>query len=121
MRELTLVLKDNLKILYTMKIQINTDKNVEGHDRQEAYFSTELAKSLSRFDDKITRIEVHFTDENGEKVGTHDKKCLIEARPAGMQPLVVSDYADVTEKAFHGALDKMKKILTTAFEKQKAH
>jgi hypothetical protein len=38
-----------------------------------------------------------------------------------MQPLVVTDHADSTEKAFHGALDKMKKILATSFEKQKEH
>ncbi|EIA09721.1 HPF/RaiA family ribosome-associated protein [Flavobacterium frigoris] len=104
-----------------MKIQINTDKNVEGSERQETYFSGELEKALSRFDDKITRIEVYFADENGDKSGINDKKCVIEARPTKMQPLVVTDYADSTEKAFHGALDKMKKILSTSFEKQKEH
>jgi ribosome-associated translation inhibitor RaiA len=104
-----------------MKIQINTDKNVEGSERQESYFSGEIEKSLSRFDDKITRIEVYFADENGDKFGTNDKKCVIEARPTKMQPLVVTDYADSTEKAFHGALDKMKKILSTSFEKQKEY
>jgi hypothetical protein len=45
-----------------MKVQINTDKNIEGHERVEAYFSGELEKSLARFEDKITRIEVHFGD-----------------------------------------------------------
>jgi ribosome-associated translation inhibitor RaiA len=104
-----------------MKIQINTDKNLEGNERQETYFSSELEKSLSRFDDKITRIEVYFADENGDKTGTNDKKCVIEARPVKMQPLVVTDHADSTEKAFQGALDKMKKILSTSFEIQKEH
>lgn len=28
----------------------------------------------------ITRIEVHFGDENGEKFGKNDKRCLLEAR-----------------------------------------
>lgn len=32
-----------------MKIQFNTDKNVEGHERAEAYFSAELETALARF------------------------------------------------------------------------
>jgi hypothetical protein len=35
-----------------MKIQFNTDKNVEGHQRVEAYFSAELEKELARFEEK---------------------------------------------------------------------
>lgn len=104
-----------------MKVQINTDKHIEGHARLEAYFSEEIEKALSRFESKITRIEVHLGDMNGDKVGTHDKRCLIEARPVNMQPVVVTDYADSIEKAFHGAIDKVKKALTTTFEKQKTH
>ena len=50
-----------------MKIQFNTDKNVEGHERAEAYFSAELETALARFEDKITRIEVHVGDENRDR------------------------------------------------------
>lgn len=102
-----------------MKVQFNTDKNVEGHQRVEAYFSSELEKELARFEDKITRIEVHVGDENSAKSGVNDKRCLIEVRPAKLQPIVVTDYADSVEKAFNGALAKIKKTLTTAFEKQR--
>jgi hypothetical protein len=44
-----------------------------------------------------------------------------EARPVKMQPVVVTNHADSTEKSLHGALDKMKKILSTSFEKTKEH
>lgn len=103
-----------------MKIQFNTDKNVEGHQRVEAYFSSELEKELARFEEKITRIEVHVGDENSAKFGVNDKRCMIEVRPAKLQPIVVTDHADSVEKAFNGALAKVKKTLTTTFEKQKA-
>lgn len=103
-----------------MKIQFNTDKNVEGHERAEAYFSAELETALARFEEKITRIEVHFGDENSAKFGVNDKRCLIEVRPAKLQPVVVTEHADSVEKAFRGALDKIKKTLATTFEKQKA-
>ena len=104
-----------------MKVQINTDKNVEGSERLESYFSTEITRVLSRFDDKVTRVEVNFEDENSAKSGVNDKRCLIEARPANMQPIAVTEHADSIEKAFNGALDKIKKVLNTTFDKQKAH
>ncbi len=102
-----------------MKIQFNTDKNIEGHERLETFFTGELEKDLARFEDKITRIEVHLGDENsGEKGGLNDKRCLIEARPAKLQPIAVTAYADTIEKAFFAAAEKIKKTLTTTFEKQ---
>ncbi|OIV42740.1 HPF/RaiA family ribosome-associated protein [Flavobacterium johnsoniae] len=104
-----------------MKIQINTDKNIEGHQRLEKYFSEELEKGLARFEDKITRIEVHFGDENGEKFSLNDKKCVLEVRTAKLQPITVTEHAETLEKAFNGALSKAKKSLTTTFEKLKAH
>jgi ribosomal subunit interface protein len=104
-----------------MKVQINTDKNIEGSERLESYFSSEIEKVLARFDDKVTRIEVHFGDENSTKSGFGDKRCIIEARPANMQPIAVTEHSDSIEKAFNGALDKIKKVLNTTFDKQKAH
>ncbi|MDI6045810.1 HPF/RaiA family ribosome-associated protein [Flavobacterium yafengii] len=104
-----------------MTVQINTDNNVEGHARLKAYIAEELGTALARFEDKITRLEVHLADENSDKFGINDKRCLIEARPVNMQPVAVTNHADTTEKAFQGALDKIKKVLDTAFEKQKAY
>jgi len=104
-----------------MKIQYNTDKNVEGHERAEAYFSSELERELARFEEKITRIEVHVGDENSAKFGLNDKRCMIEVRPAKLQPIVVTEHAESVEKAFSGALAKIKKTLTTTFDKQKVH
>jgi len=104
-----------------MQIQINTDKNVENSDRLQTYFSTEIETALSRFNDKITRVEVHFGDENADKFGEKDKRCLIEARIANMKPIAVTNFSDSIEKAFHGALDKLKAVLKTTFEKQREY
>ncbi len=101
-----------------MKIQFNTDKNIEGHERLESFFSSELEKELARFDDKVTRIEVHLGDENSAKGGVNDKRCMIEARPAKINPIAVTANADSIEKAFFQALEKIKKSLNTTFDKQ---
>lgn len=105
-----------------MKIQFNSDKNIEGHERLETFFTGELEKDLARFEDKITRLEVHLGDENsGQKGGLNDKRCMIEARPAKLQPIAVTAHADTIEKAFFLAAEKIKKSLTTTFEKQNAY
>lgn len=102
-----------------MQIHINTHDHIEGYERMEAYFSETITNALKRFEDKITRIEVHLNDENGEKFG--EKRCTIEARIAGMQPIAANNHADTTEKAVAGAIDKLKHQLTTAFDKMKSH
>ena len=104
-----------------MQIQINTDKNIESNKRLVDYYTTELKKELDRFGDKITRVEVHLGDENSEKFGKNDKRCLIEVRIAKLQPIAVTDHADTIEKAFHNAVDKAKKVLTTTFEKMRVN
>lgn len=104
-----------------MQIQINTDKNIDGNERLVNFYTTELQNELNRFDDKITRIEVHLGDENSGKFGLNDKKCLIEVRLANKKPLAVTDYGETIEKAFFNAVEKVKKVLDTTLEKMRAY
>lgn len=96
-----------------MQIQFNTDKTISGNERNQEYFTTLISKGLGRFEDHLTRVEAHLSDENGEKSGTNDIKCLLEARVEGKQPVVVTNNGDTVEKAISGAIDKMKNSLTT--------
>ena len=50
-----------------MDIQFNTDSSVEGKHALEVYMTETISEALARFSDKITRIEVHVSNENGEK------------------------------------------------------
>lgn len=100
-----------------MIIQINKDNRIEGRVGIEEYITGELEKNLARFADKITRIEVHIGDENGQNVGVNDKRCMIEARPANLQPVVATAHADTIKEAFQQASGKIKKILNSTFDK----
>lgn len=104
-----------------MLVQIHTDKNIEGGSRFSEYFTAEIKDQLARFDEIVTRIEVHVTDENGSKTSPNDKKCVIEARIEKKQPIAVTAHADTTEKAFFEALEKVQRVLETTVEKIKAH
>lgn len=104
-----------------MQIQFNTDSTIEGHERMQAHFTEEITENFKRFEDKITRVEVHLGDENNDKFGLDDKRCMIEVRLAGRNPVAVTNNADTIEKAVSGATDKMKKLLNTTFDKLKTY
>lgn len=96
-----------------MNIQINTDNNVDGNAEIKNTLKDYISSDLDRFSDQITRIEVHLSDEDGNKDGINDRRCLLEARLAGMQPLAVTNRANSDELAVSGALEKMENKLNT--------
>ena len=91
-----------------MKIQFNTDKNVTGSEELKTSMTALISEDLSRYSDQITRLEVHLSDEDGNKHGQNDKRCMIEARLEGMHPIAVTNHADSHELAVTGAVDKLK-------------
>jgi len=95
-----------------MKIQINTDSNIAGNDQLRREVETLLRGALDRFSEKITRVEVHLSDENSDKKsGVDDMRCLLEARLAGLQPIAVSHEAATLQEAVDGAAEKLKRSL----------
>ncbi len=100
-----------------MQVQVNTDNNVQGEDLV-ARINTMVAQGLERFSERVTRVEVHLSDQNGQKAGDDDKRCLLEARVAGMQPVAVSHQAPAMQQAIDGALDKLRRALDSALGKQ---
>jgi len=104
-----------------MKIQLNTDKNIEGNERLESYLNNLISQELTRFSEHITRIEVHIADENDQKKGMNDKRCMLEARIENKQPIAVTSHSNSVEKAVSIALDKLKASLETIMGRQKNH
>jgi len=100
-----------------MQVQVNTDHNIEGSERFDDYVRSTVEASLGRFGEQITRVEVHLSDDNGEKSNGDDKRCLVEARPAGMQPVVVTHVAATLDDAIDGAVERMERLLDGTFSK----
>jgi ribosome-associated translation inhibitor RaiA len=104
-----------------MNIQFNTDKNVTGSEELIASSTSFLTEALSKFSQQITRVEVHLSDEDGDKKGVNDKRCIVEARLAGMKPIAVTNYANTHEQAVFGALGKLKTSLEKLTGRLKNH
>ncbi len=104
-----------------MEVFFNTDKNIESQERIETYFANQIKEDLVRFEDRITRVEVHLSDQNGTRKGPKDKKCVLEVRPEGFKPIAVTQHDNTIEKAVRGATKKAVSSLNSLLGKLQSY
>ena len=104
-----------------MEILINTDNNISASAELRSYLTADLEASIERFAEHLTRLEVKISDENGKKEGDKDKKCVLEARLRGMQPLAVTGHGNSIDQALAEASSKMKTSLDTTMGKLRSY
>ncbi len=104
-----------------MKIQINTDHNIKGHEHLITKFTTAIEDALNRISNHITLLIVHLSEENGHKTGPNDKRCLMEARLEGRQPIAVTNNADTLEQAVDGCTDKLINTIESILGRLRGH
>jgi len=90
-----------------MQIQVNTDRNIEGGLALDSWTTAVVEAALGHLGDHLTRVDVHLGDENGNKSGAEDKRCLMEARLIGRPPIAVTAHADSLHAAINGASRKL--------------
>lgn len=101
-----------------MQILLTCDNNITGTTGLTSYVEGVVEGTLGRFRDRMTRVEVHLTDENSSnKASDNDKRCVIEARMAGMQPIAVRHDGATLEQALEGAAEKLEKTLDRKVDK----
>lgn len=93
-----------------MHVQVNSH-HIPGSVELHEWVGSTVEERLERFDEFLTRIEVHVSDENAQKAGADDKRCQIEARPKGHQAVSVTHKADSLQLAVEGAAEKMRHAL----------
>ena len=98
-----------------MQIQVHTDRNVDVSDGMVQRIEAELESALSRFSDKVTRVDVHLGDENAGKSGGADKRCMMEARVAGNQPVAVTHHAASLGEACSVAVHKLETLIESKY------
>jgi ribosome-associated translation inhibitor RaiA len=98
-----------------MQVQVNSGSGVDVDSEFSKRVESTVSRILNRFEDQITRVEVHLSDVNSDKSGTQDKRCLMEARVAGLDPIAVTDLAANVEDATKGAGEKLKTALENQF------
>ena len=100
-----------------MQINVFSDKHIDSDKRTQEWVQATVEVTLERHLEDLTRVEVHLSDENGGKSGPKDKRCKMEARPKGHQPISVSQDADSLTQAVEGAAAKLENALEHLFGK----
>ena len=104
-----------------MQFQFNSDSSVMGTENVAERIENAVRTKLSRFEDRLTRVEVHVSDENAHKGGSDDKTCLIEARPRGGKPIGVTEHAGDVDTAARKAAGTMAQRLERVLGKSERH
>jgi ribosome-associated translation inhibitor RaiA len=103
-----------------MQILVNSDNHVSSGEAVSERVETIVEGSVQRFADRLTRVEVHLSDTNGDKHGARDKRCMMEARLAGFAPIAVTHEAPAMIEAIDGAAEKLERALEHAVGRIKA-
>lgn len=101
-----------------MQVQVNTDNHIRGSQELTERIEGTIQGALGRFGERITRVEVHLSDENSSaKTHDNDIRCAIEARLAGLQPITVTHQAASVDQAVDGATEKLEKTIKRNLER----
>lgn len=92
-----------------MNINVRIDSQIKGTEGLDDYISEIVTRALTKFGDRISGVDVHLKDQNGQKGGGGDKDCMMEAHLNGLQPTAVRDCAPAFEQAIKGAAAKLKR------------
>jgi ribosome-associated translation inhibitor RaiA len=98
-----------------MQVHINSDSTISMHNKLSDSIASYINNVLRRFEQHLTRVEVHLSGENIRKSGPLDKRCLLEARPKHHRSLVVCNDSNNIDAAFEGAADKLLRMLETTY------
>ena len=104
-----------------MMINFNTDNHIESSAETIKHFQSTVQEILERFEEDITRVEIHVKDVNAIKDGTSDKHCTLEARLKGFDPITTSAESTEVHHSVKQAAEKMKSVLNKKFEKRNNH
>jgi len=104
-----------------MLIEINTDHNIHGNEKLNAYIRGVAEDTLRQVSSHLTRLEIFLKDEDNHKNGPDDKLCTMEARIEGKRPIAASHHASSIDLAVDGALQKIKREITTVLERRSDH
>jgi ribosome-associated translation inhibitor RaiA len=94
-----------------MQVLVNSDNHIVGSESVVERVETIVDGALQRFEDRITRVEVHLNDVNSDKTGKNDKRCMMEARIGGLKPIAVTAQADTLVDAIDAAVEKLERAI----------
>lgn len=101
-----------------MILQMNF-ANMEPTPAIEEHIESRVNTAMRRFTERVTRVEVHVADLNAHKHGPEDKRVVLEARPAGMDPITVESRGADLYQTVRQAASKLRDVLARVTERER--
>lgn len=102
-----------------MQIQVHSNHTVQTPSSLEDWVRRELGQALNRFSDELTGLEVHLEDIDASRTSADHKRCTLQARLRGHEPVAVQHAGKRLDEALHGACDKLLRSLDRALARQR--
>jgi ribosome-associated translation inhibitor RaiA len=102
-----------------MKVRISHDDHIRSSQQRDEEIERLVDEHLGRFGEVITSVQVHLSDENGPRVTQGDRRCLMEARVAGREPIVASYRADTVRQAVSGAASRLERAIDQSRDRRR--
>lgn len=100
-----------------MIIQINYS-NIDKSDSLEQSVRDAVTDKLGHLTDKLTRVEIHLYDDSSPTKQTPgDKRCLMEARPKGMKPMIAESNGDDYYKVVNNTAAKLSRAVQKTMDR----
>jgi ribosome-associated translation inhibitor RaiA len=96
-----------------MEINVNTDNTIDRHQGLDERVREAVESGIGRFE-QVRRVDVHLSNQNGQKHADGDNYCMMEARVSGYEPVVVHAHAENLHLSISGASSKLKRALDSA-------
>lgn len=100
-----------------MQVLINTDNRTDGPASRTDALELRVNDRLGRFSSRLSRVEAHIRDVDGDTNGARGMEARLEARPNGSDPLSVKADGVDAEQALNNALAAMTSRLDSHFGK----
>jgi len=94
-----------------MLVQVNSGNGVRVQAEVASRIENNVKVALEQFTNDVRRVDIHLSDENRDKGGDDDKRCMMEALIGGHGRIAVTNFAGDLPLAIDGAMEKLQKAI----------
>jgi hypothetical protein len=102
-----------------MQVRVDVDDHIDGSEELLIRVEGVVVGSLDRFEDRISRVEVHLAQLSHPRAG-HAMCCRMEAFAGALKPIAVSHEGLTLTEAIHAAAAKLHRAVATALNRTSA-
>lgn len=103
-----------------MQVQIRWGK-LDKSDALGEHVHEQIDHALRHYKARFSRVVIHLHDDNESKGGPHDKRCVIEARPNGAEPLAVEGTGSDLYKTVSAVANKLERAVRHFVDRHRDH